>query len=200
MSKQLTVQELADQIQREFLAGKGRITQLPGAAAPETRKFYKYHKGYDYGLPEGSPITPSFAGEATDLGVVPGYGRRVLVKNPQTGQSYYVSHLSGVNFNTPNFKFQAGTPIALTGGVPGKYGAGSSTGAHVDIELANGAIPSYQNLINGKRTANRTFSINDLLSKVKQKYGNKISAVSMNKDKLQAVANKTGAKLVRITV
>ena len=195
-----TVQQIADEIQRDFLAGKGRVTQLPGKAAPEVQKFYKYHKGYDYGTTEGTPITPSFAGEATDMGVVPGYGRRILVKNPATGQSYYVSHLSGVNFNTPNYKFQAGTPIGLTGGVPGKYGAGSSTGAPVDIELANGT-PNYQQLISKSlNTISKPFSINNLLSAVKQKYGNSISAVSMNKAKLQALANKTGAKLVKITV
>lgn len=183
----MTIEELANQLQREFLGGQGKITQLPGAASPETRKFYSYHKGYDVGLPAGSPVTPSFAGTASNVGVVPGYGQRVLVTNPTTGQSYYLSHLSGVNFTGNNYAFKPGERIASTGGTPGKYGAGWSTGSHIDIEPTG--AKQYQNLIYGNRSNNN--SLAQLYSQMKSKYGNKLLAISRDPNKLSAL-NKSG--------
>lgn len=126
----MTPNEIAQQLNNWFLEGRGRVTQLPGAAAPSTQKYYKTHKGYDFGVSAGTPIKTEGL-EFIGSGMDGGYGQRLAAYDPKLDRTYYFSHLSNVQ-NTPE------GIRAYTGGIPGSYGAGNTTGAHLDVEFAPG--------------------------------------------------------------
>jgi hypothetical protein len=126
-------EEQARQLNSQWLAGQGKLTQSPGPASPDMQKYYSYHQGYDFGIPAGTPIKLpqdyNFVSEGYDKS---GFGNRVALQDPKTGEITYLSHLSQM---TPEQKglVKAGTIIAYTGGVPGQPGSGNTTGAHLDI-------------------------------------------------------------------
>jgi hypothetical protein len=136
-----STEDQARQLNAQWLSGQGKVTQLPGAADPSTRQFYSQHQGYDFGVPAGTPIKLpqdyNFVSEGYDKS---GFGNRVALQDPKTGEITYLSHLSQM---TPEQKglVKAGTIIAYTGGVPGQPGAGNTTGAHLDITTDSSGKP-----------------------------------------------------------
>jgi hypothetical protein len=129
--KPLTPQEIAAQLNQWFLGGQGRVTQLPGAAHPSTRKFYANHRGYDLAIPQGTQLNLDGL-EYIGHGESGGYGNRLAAYDPKMDRTYYFSHLSNVQ------RDPTGKMMAWTGGKPGTRGAGNTTGAHLDIEFAQG--------------------------------------------------------------
>lgn len=192
--------QMGDYLKQLFLKGQGAITQSPGPAAPSTRRFYKTHQGYDVGVPAGTPITPSFSG--TVLGTYQdrtGFGQRQLVRNEATGESYYLSHLSKPIVKSG--KFQAGQPISYTGGVPGTYGAGQTTGPHLDITAAG--KNAYATILNNIRRlappiSKAKINLADIFTQAREKYGKGIKAVSTNQKKLSDIAGKYGGRVIKL--
>lgn len=190
--------DLGNHLREVFNLGAAPITQTPGAAHPSTRQFYDNHKGYDFGTAEGTAIKPGKSGKVvksyTDNS---GYGNRALVQFDD-GEQYFLSHLRDL----PRIgAFGAGQAIAWTGGTPGKWGSGNTTGAHLDIERAgadafNQIMRGLQGAGNGM--ARRKADIGSLVSFAKQKYGNKVIAVANDPNKLTEAAKKYGGKIIRI--
>jgi murein DD-endopeptidase MepM/ murein hydrolase activator NlpD len=109
------------------------LTQGPGAAHPSTRKFYKTHQGYDFATPQGTQVKSPFEGEVVYAGMDnTGWGNRIGVYNPKTDRTTYLSHLSKIDVQ-PGQKISQGAVLGLTGGRKGSYGAGNTTGEHLDI-------------------------------------------------------------------
>jgi murein DD-endopeptidase MepM/ murein hydrolase activator NlpD len=95
----------------------------------------KNHKGIDYGLPEGSPITTVADGVVKEVGSGTGYGNFVLIKHPDGTTTRY-AHLKKMLVSRGD-AVVAGQQIAKSGGKPGTAGAGNSTGPHLHFEMTN---------------------------------------------------------------
>ncbi len=98
------------------------------------------HKGVDFGAPKGTTVfaaidgTVWYAGNGGGWG--PSYGAQVIVKGLVNGVVRYaqVAHLSRIDVKTGT-KVVAGQQLGLSGGVPGQWGAGNTTGAHVHFQV-----------------------------------------------------------------
>jgi murein DD-endopeptidase MepM/ murein hydrolase activator NlpD len=144
----------ARNLNSQWLANQGKVTQMPGPASPDVQKYYSYHQGYDFGVPAGTPLTTPqdyvFQGEGLDKS---GFGNRVALKDPNTGEVTYLSHLSKMTPEKPNATVPKGTIIGYTGGVPGQPGAGNTTGPHVDITIdSKGKQVAFLNPGSGQST------------------------------------------------
>lgn len=128
--------DLYDRISKEFLGQIYPVTQGTGPAAPEVQKWYSYHPGIDYGVDEGTPITAPSLMELLFSGEYGEYGNRVGVKNPQTGETYYFSHLSRIPQLSQTI--QPGTILGYTGNT------GRTTGAHLDVEYNRAGPTGYR--------------------------------------------------------
>ena len=193
--KPMTPEEIARQLDQEFFGGGHAITQLPGAAAPSTRKFYKTHKGYDIATPQGTEIDLSgyqVKGYGMDN---TGYGQQISLYKPETDQTYLISHLSKIIDQDGQIK-------AFTGGQPGTYGAGNTTGSHADIQILGGNQPAtYSQLIRQSSMptsgASPTIDAKALLGQVRERYGNNIIGISSDPEKLKALGR---GRVIKITV
>jgi len=199
----MTPQEIAEQLNKEWLGGNYQVTQMPGKAAPSTQKFYSNHKGYDFGTPAGTLIKAP-----RDLQIISsgmdntGYGNRVGVYDPSNDRTYYLSHLKEILASNGTIK--AGEPIATTGGVPGQYGSGNTTGAHLDMEVYQGNKPmSFSQQVQSYSQPNKQMRYNNtesIMNIIKNKYGEKnIGAVSSDLNRLKDYAGK-GYKIVKISI
>jgi len=189
-------EQLAKQIEQQ-LGFNAPVTQYKGAPSAATRKFYNYHEGTDYGTAAGTPIKPNFQGKVIKNYLDnTGYGARTVIQNPATGQTYTLSHLSG--FQLPEgATFNPGTTVALTGGVPGTWGAGNTTGQHLDVTLG---APNFSSTLKGVMQSIQQAAPQALINKVRQMFGNKAIAVAKGANTAQALQKKYGGKIVRVTV
>lgn len=190
-----------------------RVSQYPGIPAASTRKFYKRHKGVDYATPAGTPITVPFKANLAYQGQQRGYGNRTAVTNPETGKTYFFSHLSKM-LPLPQ-TMGVGTTIGYTGGVPGASGAGWTTGAHVDVEAYDrnkvpvfsqrSTIPRQVSPVSRSSSSRRTvsrrpsFDLQAIMKQVNNLPGRKI-AVSSNRARLEEMVKKRGGRIVRISL
>lgn len=194
----MDLQEYADQLSKQWLGDDYRVTQLPGPAAPSVRKYYKYHKGYDFATPVGTPVKAPIKGKVVYAGWDNrGWGNRVGVYNPETGKTTFLSHLSKVLVK-PNTEVTPGTVLAYTGNT------GNSTGPHIDITEYGGVPklpPSVQtyskiSMLPAKR---QTVDFKDVIKKAKEMYsGKNLIAVSSNPERLKKLGRK--GKIVRFTI
>lgn len=198
----MTAQEIAEQLKAQFLQGKGTVTQLPGRASAETSKFYNYHKGYDIGTQKGTPIIAPSDMEILGSGQQGGYGNRLVAYDPAKNETYYFSHLSDIS--PLNGTIKAGTTLGLTGGRPGDYGAGNTTGEHIDIETMMGRqSPNFSGaLISGlqnRQVNNNNYDTQTLLKNARAKYGQGLMGYTNDKAKI-AEYEKKGYKIQKITL
>ena len=100
------------------------------------------HLGLDVAIPEGTPLRVPVSGKIS-VGYDPkGFGLNVVIMG-DNGTEYRFSHLSKlspaiIDAMKQGRKIGAGTIFALSGGVPGKPGAGNTTGAHLDVTTRRG--------------------------------------------------------------
>lgn len=196
----LSPQEIAQQLNDWFLSGKGRVTQMPGEAAPETRKFYKTHKGFDLAVPQGTKLNTDGL-EVLGTGMDnTGYGQRIALYDPNKNQTVFASHLSKV-VQRPDGGYDV-----YSGGVPGTYGAGNTTGAHVDFVVAQGRQPlSFANSIKvpnygGTPGAQAQTDPQQLLAQARSQYGKNIIGISSDPKRLEEIAKKRGGRIIKINI
>jgi len=97
------------------------------------------HNGIDFGLSSGTKIVAPFSGIVQAWGntdAVPGcysYGRWILLKHPN-GLTTLFAHLSNISVEKGE-PVAAGQLLGYSGGVPGAYGSGYSTGAHLHFSV-----------------------------------------------------------------
>ncbi len=201
-----SAQQIAQRLNQAFLKGVGVTTQLPGPAAPSVRKYYSYHPGYDIGTKAGTPVYAPSAGQVKNLGLQGGYGQRAAYYDPRTKQTYLLSHLQKI---AQEGVVKPGQVIGYTGGVPGTYGAGQTTGPHIDIEIMGGQ-PTFTNALRkigaesrqsfaAPKTARRRVDLSELLAKAQKQYGKGVKAVGSRKF-VEKAAKKFGGKIVKINV
>lgn len=193
--------QYANKLMNRWLNDNYSVTQLPGAAAPSTRKFYATHQGYDYATPQGTPVVAKTVGEVIFAGYdESGFGNRVGVYEPSTNRTTYLSHLSDIKVKQGQ-KISPGTLLALTGGTPGSRGAGNTTGAHLDITeyVGNKLAPVLGRSPSSRRSANAYaggYNFKDVLRRAKSKYGKRLIAYSSNPERLKKSGMK--GKIVRL--
>lgn len=188
--------EIAQEMNQMFTGGRAKITQLPGPAAASTRKFYSTHRGYDLAVPQGTEIKAPFAGEIVNSGMDnTGYGQRIGIYNPKTNQTYYLSHLSKIA--TPTGTVQPGQTLGFSGGLPGTFGAGNTTGAHLDVEQFMGKMTKpVREAMSYAQRIGAIVNPQSVLAKAKSIYGNnRVVAVSNDPNKLKGMG-----RVVKITL
>lgn len=197
-----SLQEYAAELSKQWLQGDYNVTQMPGAAAPSTRKYYQNHLGYDFAAPAGTQIRSPIQGKVVFAGESSGWGNRVGVYDPTDNRTTYLSHLSKINVK-PGDSVYKDMLLGLTGGVPGTAGAGNTTGAHLDITqyLGNKVFtptsPSVQTAYKSQSQGTSYKDIlNTLLSKYKD-YGRPI-AFSTDPEKLKALGRK--GQIIKVNV
>lgn len=87
------------------------------------------HDGIDFGVPQGTELRATMSGTIynNDAGAAGGAGVDITAPDGMKARHWHVS-----KFLLPNgTNVQAGDVIALSGGTPGTWGAGFSTGAHL---------------------------------------------------------------------
>lgn len=100
----------------------------------------KPHKGVDFGSPKGTKVVAAIGGTVWYAGNGGGwgsaYGAQVIIKGTLNGATRYVlvAHLSRIDVRTGQ-SVAAGAQLGLTGGVPGQWGAGNTTGAHIHFQV-----------------------------------------------------------------
>lgn len=101
------------------------------------------HNGIDLGCSVGTPIKAAASGTvivATGIGGWNGgYGNYVVITHPNGSQTLY-AHLSKVSV-APGMTVAQGEVIGYSGGRPGTFGAGKSTGAHLHFEVRGAKNP-----------------------------------------------------------
>ncbi len=100
----------------------------------------KPHKGVDFAAKKGTKVTAAISGKVWYAGVGggwgPAYGAHVIIKGSVHGKIRWVqvAHLSRIDVKTGQ-AVTIGKQVGLSGGVPGQFGAGNSTGAHVHVQV-----------------------------------------------------------------
>ncbi|MEM3335468.1 MAG: peptidoglycan DD-metalloendopeptidase family protein [Thermoplasmata archaeon] len=197
--KQQPLNDYGEYLRQLFLKGQGTITATPGYYSPFGKT--EQHYGYDIGVPEGTQIIAPFSGKIVYSGVQGGYGQRLGIYDPQTNTTYYLSHLKQIIPKGTEIK--AGELLALTGGTPGYWYSGRSTGPHVDIEIYQGqkllgqssSVPyQYQNISKGVITS--------FADKLRQliKLPGVIAVARAGNPKLKELQQQRGGKIIRISV
>lgn len=116
------------------------ITQRFGRTAGAARLYASgSHNGVDFRAPQGTRVLTMLGGVVEGTGNTDeqrgcySYGRWILIKHGNGLTSIY-SHLSAT-IVTPGQTVQTGQVIGYSGGTPGLYGSGYSTGPHLHIGL-----------------------------------------------------------------
>ncbi len=91
------------------------------------KRWGRMHKGVDWAVSIGTPVSASSAGTVSVAGAVRGYGYAVYISHPDGRQTRY-GHLSKV-LVTPGQWVEQGQNIALSGNT------GRSTGPHLHFEI-----------------------------------------------------------------
>ena len=100
----------------------------------------KFHNGVDFALPMGSPLRAAAAGTVLRTYLNhPTNGSGVVVRHGGGWESTYL-HLSRVDV-VPGQQLAAGQQLGLSGGAPGTWGAGTSTGPHLHFILRRDGEP-----------------------------------------------------------
>ena len=130
--------EYPDRQSSDYSSGDFQSLEADGGVLPSGKMNSGYmtkrrpnHKGTDYAMPEGTPISVIQPGTITRAGWFDGYGYGVQVNHPGGINSFY-GHLSSINVKVGQF-IDPGTVIGKVGNT------GRSTGPHLHFEVdANG--------------------------------------------------------------
>lgn len=119
---------------------KVRITQQFGKTSSSGRLYASgTHNGADFGVPVGTPVKSVRDGVISGTGNTDSqkgcysYGRWVLIKH-DNGLSTLYAHLSASLVSTGQ-SVTSGQVIGYSGGMPGAFGSGFSTGPHLHLGL-----------------------------------------------------------------
>ncbi len=117
-----------------------KITQKFGATVDAKRLYVSgTHNGIDFRASMGTPVKAVLSGTVQAMGNTDdqrgcySYGRWILIKH-NNGLSSLYAHLSGANVRAGQ-EVTTGQVIGYSGGQPGVYGSGFSTGPHLHLGL-----------------------------------------------------------------
>jgi murein DD-endopeptidase MepM/ murein hydrolase activator NlpD len=112
------------------------VTQFFGKTVDSKRLYVSgTHNGVDFRAVTGTAVKAALAGVISHVGntdEVSGcysFGKWILIKH-SNGLSTLYSHLSSINVNVGQ-SVETGQTVAFSGGLPGTFGAGYSTGPHL---------------------------------------------------------------------
>lgn len=105
---------------------------------PVTKKKGTPHKGVDIGVPKGTEIVAIESGIVTYAGLARGCGGMVVIKHSDRFESK-ICHASKILVKTGD-RVSKGDVTAHVGGIPGEWGAGTTTGAHLHFEVHDNGV------------------------------------------------------------
>lgn len=108
------------------------ITSPYGMRVHPVTGVYKLHDGTDFGVGCGTPVRAAASGTVIQAANVAGYGNQLVIDHGiMRGAGLATSYNHLMRFTvSPGERVAAGQTIAYSGGAPGMYGAGYSTGCH----------------------------------------------------------------------
>ena len=108
------------------------ITSPYGMRVHPVTGVYKLHDGTDFGVGCGTPVRAAASGTVIQAANVAGYGNQLVIDHGiMRGVGLATSYNHLMRFSVaPGERVAAGQTIAYSGGAPGMYGAGYSTGCH----------------------------------------------------------------------
>lgn len=114
------------------------ITSKFGPRKAPTAGASTIHNGIDIGVQQGTPVYAAKGGTVTTAALESGAGNHVVVTS---GSGYFTSymHLSRISVSVGTVVAQ-GELIGYSGGAVGTYGAGTSTGAHLDFRIMEAGV------------------------------------------------------------
>jgi murein DD-endopeptidase MepM/ murein hydrolase activator NlpD len=105
---------------------KGRLSSKPGMRRHPILKKKKFHAGWDYAAPTGTPVKAAAKGKVTHAGNAGGYGKLIKIAHAEGYETRY-AHLSKILVKTTQ-QVEAGKHIGNVGST------GRSTGPHLHFE------------------------------------------------------------------
>lgn len=110
-----------------FPLTRWRLTSVIGMRFHPILKYYRYHEGWDFAQPYGTPVYASKDGMVIFTGWREGYGKTVIIKHPDGLKSVY-AHLSNISIKEGKW-VKRGQKIGNVGST------GLSTGPHLHFEI-----------------------------------------------------------------
>jgi Peptidase family M23 len=105
---------------------------------PVTKKKGTPHNGVDIGVPKGTEIVAIESGVVTYAGLARGCGGMVVIKHSDRFESK-ICHASKILVKAGD-RVSKGDVTAHVGGIPGEWGAGTTTGAHLHFEVHDNGV------------------------------------------------------------
>lgn len=132
----------------------GPREQAAANAKKDGRNISSYHRGTDFAVPVGTPVTAAADGVVTEIGSHKDYGNYVIIKHGSKSTLY--AHLS--RFATSRGKkVKAGELIAYSGGAKGAKGSGNSGGPHLHFEVRDNGGVGAQGRVNPENFFGKAF-------------------------------------------
>ena len=123
----------------------GPRKEAAAKARKEGRNISSFHKGTDFAVPVGTPVTAAADGVVTEVGNHKEYGNYVIIKHGAKSTLY--GHLSRIA-TTRGKKVKVGELIAYSGGAKGAPGSGNSGGPHLHFEVRDNGSVGAQGRVN----------------------------------------------------
>lgn len=108
---------------------------------PELGLYNNYHIGTDYAFPQTTELVSPLAGEVLKAISWGDYGGQIFLYLPTIHKTLHYAHISRIDVKKGQGVF-ANQVLGLSGGKKNTIGAGTSTGAHLHIGIANGKVTS----------------------------------------------------------
>jgi murein DD-endopeptidase MepM/ murein hydrolase activator NlpD len=117
-----------------------RVSSPFGPRVHPTTGRVRHHGGLDLALPQGTPLRPIASGRVVRVWVDdPTEGTGVVLDHGGGWTSTYL-HLSELRV-TPGAWLTPASPLGRSGGAPGTWGAGRSTGPHLHLAVSVNGRP-----------------------------------------------------------
>lgn len=108
---------------------------------PELNLYNNYHIGTDYAFPQATELVSPLPGEVLKTITWGDYGGQIFLYLPTIRKTLHYAHISRIDVRKGQHT-SAKQVLGLSGGKKNTIGAGTSTGAHLHIGIANGKVTS----------------------------------------------------------
>lgn len=119
----------------------GKRSTLGGRIVADIDGKYNYHIGNDYNTPQRTKLYAPCDVEVLRIvnqGHGNGYGYQLFLYMIDYDKTLHLAHLNEIADIKEGQKLKEGTFVAYSGGADGTVGAGTSTGPHLHLGIANG--------------------------------------------------------------
>lgn len=149
---------------------------------PELGLYNNYHIGTDYAFPQATELVSPLPGEILQAISWGDYGGQIFLYLPTIHKTLHYAHISRIDVRKGQHT-SAKQVLGLSGGEKNTIGAGTSTGAHLHIGIADGKVTSTRKGTIGDGLWTNIESLNFMLSlpfTVQKEVGNFTANTTIN--------------------